>query len=341
MTNIKNTVVGTPYWMAPEVINGANYNSLADIWSIGITAIEMVEGNPPLSREFPNPMRAMFKIPFCPPPKLSEPEKFSKKFSEFLAVCLVKDPATRKSASDLLNHPFLSIEHRKKKHLVEFMAEVKKYKANPRPDLTIKAKPKQAAPSHEVSDSNNTFVYTGSTLLNSDTAKGETVDMRTAIFQSTIEPQSNKEGRINSNESGTMVFHEESSPIESHKPNLLDKFKKSMSVGSVSLTPTLKNRYVPSPIKLATSQEVISSINEDPAVVKPSPPVPAKDRVTVTETSLNIHKIYVAVIVLLLAVLLFQRHQSVECAHKLDIAAKQPTSSAPKTIKSGFCGTFC
>eukprot|EP00002_Diphylleia_rotans_P019562 TRINITY_DN377_c0_g1_i1.p1 TRINITY_DN377_c0_g1~~TRINITY_DN377_c0_g1_i1.p1 ORF type:complete len:356 (+),score=68.35 TRINITY_DN377_c0_g1_i1:47-1114(+) len=101
----RNTFVGTPYWMAPEVILENKYDGKADVWSLGITAIEMAEGVPPLADI--HPMRVLFKIPQDPPPKLKEREKWSDAFHDFLAKCLVKDPATRPTAEAMLNHAFL------------------------------------------------------------------------------------------------------------------------------------------------------------------------------------------------------------------------------------------
>ncbi|KAI9365947.1 hypothetical protein DFJ73DRAFT_755664 [Zopfochytrium polystomum] len=103
---VRNSIVGTPYWMSPEVITGAGYDTLADIWSLGITAIEMTDGVPPHSQI--HPMRAMFKIPFLPPPTMMNPEVYSDLYKDFLSLCLSKDPKSRPSASELLNHPFVS-----------------------------------------------------------------------------------------------------------------------------------------------------------------------------------------------------------------------------------------
>lgn len=103
------TFIGTPYWMAPEVIaakTGLNtYDYKADIWSIGIMCIELAETNPPLSDI--HPMRALFQIPIKEPPKLQNPSQWSKEFNEFIAKCLIKDPRNRPSAKDILSHPFL------------------------------------------------------------------------------------------------------------------------------------------------------------------------------------------------------------------------------------------
>ncbi|OQS07620.1 vacuolar protein sorting-associated protein 35 [Thraustotheca clavata] len=103
--NKRKTVIGTPFWMAPEVIQETQYDGKADIWSLGITAIEMAEGDPPLASM--HPMRAIFLIPSRPPPQLSEPDKYSPAFSDFIATCLKKNAADRPSAEDLLNHPFI------------------------------------------------------------------------------------------------------------------------------------------------------------------------------------------------------------------------------------------
>eukprot|EP00298_Acanthocystis_sp_HF-20_P013735 c20486_g2_i1.p1 GENE.c20486_g2_i1~~c20486_g2_i1.p1 ORF type:complete len:538 (+),score=254.93 c20486_g2_i1:1-1614(+) len=101
----KNDVIGSPYWMAPEVIQEQEYDGRADIWSLGITCIEMAEGNPPYFSS--HPMRAVFMIPSKPSPKFKEPNNWSPEFNDFLAQCLVKDFKDRKTAADLLEHPFV------------------------------------------------------------------------------------------------------------------------------------------------------------------------------------------------------------------------------------------
>jgi len=99
-----HTVIGTPFWMAPEVIQ-EEYDKEADIWSLGITAIEMAEGKPPYYNI--HPMRAIFMIPTRPPPKLSNPDQWSPEFISFVAACLQKKPQDRPSAMKLLKHPFI------------------------------------------------------------------------------------------------------------------------------------------------------------------------------------------------------------------------------------------
>ncbi|ERL94311.1 hypothetical protein D910_11592 [Dendroctonus ponderosae] len=101
----RNTVIGTPFWMAPEVIQEIGYNCVADIWSLGITALEMAEGKPPYGDI--HPMRAIFMIPTKPPPSFREPDKWSPEFIDFVSVCLVKIPEERATATDLLSHVFI------------------------------------------------------------------------------------------------------------------------------------------------------------------------------------------------------------------------------------------
>jgi len=101
----RQTVIGTPFWMAPEVIQEVGYDVRADIWSLGITAIELAEGKPPYSNI--HPMRAIFMIPSRPPPKFSEPDNWSKDFNDFIAQCLTKNPEQRPQAADLLKSSFI------------------------------------------------------------------------------------------------------------------------------------------------------------------------------------------------------------------------------------------
>lgn len=101
----RNTVIGTPFWMAPEVIQEIGYDCVADIWSLGITALEMAEGKPPYGDI--HPMRAIFMIPTKPPPSFREPDKWSSEFIDFVSVCLIKNPKERATASNLLQHVFI------------------------------------------------------------------------------------------------------------------------------------------------------------------------------------------------------------------------------------------
>lgn len=104
-TTRRHTVIGTPFWMAPEVIQETGHNYKADIWSLGITIIEMAEGKPP---HFDiHPLRAIFIIPTRPPPTFSEKEKWSNELNDFLCFCLTKDPEHRPSAEQLLEHPWI------------------------------------------------------------------------------------------------------------------------------------------------------------------------------------------------------------------------------------------
>ena len=122
----RNTVIGTPFWMAPEVIQEIGYDCLADIWSLGITALEMAEGKPPYGDI--HPMRAIFMIPTKPPPSFREPDRWydsfdlnsfywkiiffsirSPEFIDFVAKCLIKNPenrATSKVKNSLLQFGF-------------------------------------------------------------------------------------------------------------------------------------------------------------------------------------------------------------------------------------------
>ncbi|XP_069828419.1 serine/threonine-protein kinase 10 [Dendropsophus ebraccatus] len=123
----RDSFIGTPYWMAPEVVmcetmKDAPYDYKADIWSLGITLIEMAQIEPP-HHEL-NPMRVLLKIAKSEPPTLSSPSKWSQEFRDFLKKALDKNPETRPSAVKLLEHPFMNKEV-KNRILRDLVAEAK------------------------------------------------------------------------------------------------------------------------------------------------------------------------------------------------------------------------
>jgi hypothetical protein len=114
------TVVGTPYWMAPEVIRGNKYDTKIDIWSLGIMLMEMAEGDPPYMEQ--PPLRALFMITTKGIPPLKD-AKWSPELRDFLAKCLARDPSQRATAQELLQHPFL----KKASSPDDFAAVIKKF----------------------------------------------------------------------------------------------------------------------------------------------------------------------------------------------------------------------
>lgn len=206
----RNTIIGTPLWMSPEVIQGKGYNSKADVWSLGITAIEMAEGLPPNAEM--HPMRAIFLIPMQPPPTLSEPNSWSREFNDFLSKCLVKNPEDRASAEELLNHPFIK-GAKGPAVMIDLILERQRIKSQPK----AKKKKIETLYTSGTHDS-RTFSRSNSTAVLSETVSGTVViqndnsdeDVTTVLVNS----NSSLDGKESDDDeiTGTTVFVNEDQP---------------------------------------------------------------------------------------------------------------------------------
>jgi len=121
----RTTVIGSSYWMAPETLDQRGYDAKADIWSLGITLIEMAEKDPPFFNL--EPQEVVRQLMTSPPPTLKQPNKWSNHFREFVRYCLQRDPAKRLDAKTLQQHPFvLEADHLCLRELIIDMVEKKK-----------------------------------------------------------------------------------------------------------------------------------------------------------------------------------------------------------------------
>lgn len=123
--NKRNTVIGTPFWMAPEVCRGMDYDAKVDVWSTGVMAIECAEGAPPLLHE--TQMKAMFIIATEGPPKLREPKEWTDDFHDFISKCTKIDASERASAAEMLKHPFL-LRAASREHMAKLFSVVAEFR---------------------------------------------------------------------------------------------------------------------------------------------------------------------------------------------------------------------
>uniref|UniRef100_A0A8C7ZS13 Myosin IIIB n=1 Tax=Oryzias sinensis TaxID=183150 RepID=A0A8C7ZS13_9TELE len=178
----RNTSVGTPFWMAPEVIAceqqyDYSYDARCDVWSLGITAIELADGDPPLAEM--HPVKALFKIPRNPSPTLRSPDQWCRSFSHFISQCLIKDFEARPSVIHLLEHPFIKQTHGKDEALRQQLAAL----IREQQEVSYKNKTKVVSMSltshrHERINSRKTLIVEscpGDDLVNLDFLDEETI----------------------------------------------------------------------------------------------------------------------------------------------------------------------
>jgi len=173
----KGSIAGTPYWMAPEILKQEKYSNKVDVWSLGITAIEIAEGSPPLIDI--NPVRAMYMVPRRPPPTLKEPKKWSKEFNSFIETCLVKEIDKRPTPVELLEHPFIQgAKPDALKDLVQTLIKSRKRKSKggkvePIQPSTYMPSRRSGAPTPQLSSPTSPTLDTGSVVYNDTIAKKE------------------------------------------------------------------------------------------------------------------------------------------------------------------------
>lgn len=188
-------MIGTPFWMSPEVITKSKYNQKADIWSIGITSIEMAEGQPPLSSM--HPFRAMLMIKRNPPSGFTKPEDYSPEFNDFVKQCLTINPEERPYAFQLLDHPFITGSGSSQPLIdlyVRSVDELKVFRAN-----VGNRKPPKKPQLEQVEDFE--FNDTGTMIVHKD---GPTSEMG---FEGNLLEGEPNEVQLPPEDTGTIIYH--------------------------------------------------------------------------------------------------------------------------------------
>ncbi|KAJ0242810.1 SIK1 [Hirschfeldia incana] len=207
----RNTFIGTPHWMAPEVIQENRYDGKVDVWALGVSAIEMAEGLPP--RSAVHPMRVLFMISIEPAPMLEDKEKWSLVFHDFVAKCLTKEPRLRPTADEMLKHKFIQ---RCKTGASAMSAKIEKSRQI-RASMALQAQ-KAAASSEDTS-----------TLgPKSSEEMGISVPHKSPTTDAPPTSNINREN-ISGGEFGTMIVHDEDEADEIHTGSQLAKEKESSS----------------------------------------------------------------------------------------------------------------
>ncbi|MBN3315298.1 STK3 kinase, partial [Atractosteus spatula] len=222
----RNTVIGTPFWMAPEVIQEIGYNCVADIWSLGITSIEMAEGKPPYADI--HPMRAIFMIPTNPPPTFRKPELWTDEFTDFVKKCLVKNPEQRATATQLLQHPFIK-NAKPVSILRDLITEAMEIKAKRHQEQQRELEEEDENSEDEVEVDSHTMVKTGSEGAGTMRATGTMSDGAQTMIEHNSTMLESDLGTmvINSDdeeEDGTMKRNATSQ--QAQRPSFMDYFDK-------------------------------------------------------------------------------------------------------------------
>ncbi|XP_046992295.1 serine/threonine-protein kinase 3 isoform X1 [Schistocerca americana] len=197
----RNTVIGTPFWMAPEVIQEIGYDCVADIWSLGITALEMAEGKPPYGDI--HPMRAIFMIPTKPPPSFREPDQWSPEFIDFVSRCLVKNPEERATATELLHHEFIG-NAKQPNILSQMIAEAREIRENQSYRNVVSSSAAGAAKQNHADESDEDEVVNNKTMLQYPADSGTLVPTRDVV-DGTLVPCRDNATLVPNSDAGTMV----------------------------------------------------------------------------------------------------------------------------------------
>ena len=197
----RKTFIGTSLWMAPEIIQEIGYGCVADIWSLGITSIEMAEGKAPYADI--NPMRAMFMIPSKPPPSFTKPDQWSSQFIDFVSQCLVKNPEERATASQLLQHEFIQNQARQPDILAVIIREAQDMREQLAESAGSSSDESSGNTGIVAQDSERTLVQNSGDTTGGGTDSGTMIQHRTLVPETQPRTMSDLESDL-----GTMVINE-------------------------------------------------------------------------------------------------------------------------------------